>query len=46
MGAYLAMESFDRTLCGRAGPFNSAYSRTTLGESPQDEFFVIVPRQG
>lgn len=36
MGTYLAMESFDGTLCGRAGSFNFAHSKTTLGESPQD----------
>ncbi|MFK0016262.1 DUF3224 domain-containing protein [Streptomyces sp. NPDC091027] len=46
MGTYLAMESFEGTLHGGAGSFNFAHSKTTSGESPQDEFFVIVPGSG
>ncbi|MER7575149.1 DUF3224 domain-containing protein [Streptomyces sp. NPDC126514] len=46
VGSYVAMESFDGALNGRAGSFNFAHSKTTLGESPQDEFFVIVPGSG
>jgi hypothetical protein len=46
MGTYVAMESFDGALGGRAGSFNFAHSKTTSGASPQDEFFVIVPGSG
>ncbi|GGR86097.1 hypothetical protein GCM10010252_25950 [Streptomyces aureoverticillatus] len=46
VGTYVAMESFEGALCGRAGSFNFAHSKTTLGEGPQDEFFVIVPGSG
>ncbi|MFD0556953.1 uncharacterized protein DUF3224 [Stackebrandtia endophytica] len=45
-GTYVAMESFDGTVHDRAGAFNFAHSKTTLGDSPQDEFFVIVPGSG
>lgn len=46
MGTYFAMESFEGTLHGGEGSFNFAHSKTTSGESPQDEFFVIVPGSG
>lgn len=45
-GTYVAMESFDGTVHDRAGTFNFAHSKTTLGDSPRDEFFVIVPGSG
>jgi hypothetical protein len=46
VGTYVAMESFDGTVSGRAGAFNFAHSSTTLGESRESEFFVIVPSSG
>lgn len=45
-GTYVAMESFAGTLGGRTGTFNFAHSATTLGESRENEFFVIVPTSG
>ncbi|MFF3209136.1 DUF3224 domain-containing protein [Streptomyces sp. NPDC002886] len=45
-GTYVAMESFEGTLHGRAGAFNFAHSATTLGEGRQQEFFAIVPTSG
>ena len=45
-GTYVAMESFEGTLDGRAGAFNFAHSATTLGQSRESEFFVIVPTSG
>lgn len=46
VGTYVAMESFEGTLRGRAGAFNFAHSATTLGEGRESEFFVIVPASG
>ncbi|PWI13824.1 DUF3224 domain-containing protein [Streptomyces sp. Act143] len=46
VGTYVAMESFEGTLDGRAGAFNFAHSATTLGTDRQSEFFVIVPGSG
>ncbi|MGW6691076.1 DUF3224 domain-containing protein [Streptomyces sp. NPDC054961] len=46
VGTYVAMESFEGTLHGRAGAFNFAHSATTRGESREREFFVIVPSSG
>lgn len=46
VGTYVAMESFEGTLGGRSGAFNFAHSSTTLGESRESEFFVIVPSSG
>ncbi|MEU7155037.1 DUF3224 domain-containing protein [Streptomyces chrestomyceticus] len=45
-GTYVAVESFEGTLDGQAGAFNFAHSATTLGESRESEFFVIVPGSG
>ncbi|MEU3047824.1 MULTISPECIES: DUF3224 domain-containing protein [unclassified Streptomyces] len=46
-GTYLAMESFEGTLRGRAGSFNFAHSATTLGDGGRtDEFFVVAPGSG
>ncbi|MBW1595710.1 DUF3224 domain-containing protein [Streptomyces sp. JJ38] len=46
-GTYVAMESFEGTLRGRAGSFNFAHAATTLGDGGRkDEFFVIVPGSG
>ncbi|MGW5752856.1 DUF3224 domain-containing protein [Nocardia rhamnosiphila] len=43
-GTYVAMESFEGTLCGRAGAF--AHSATTSGTDRTAEFFTIVPGSG
>ncbi|MDF4252514.1 DUF3224 domain-containing protein [Streptomyces sp. WMMB303] len=46
-GTYLAMESFEGSLHGRAGSFNFAHSATMSGGTRQGEFFVvIVPGSG
>src|SRR5690242_11788121 len=45
-GTYVAMESFEGSVAGRAGAFNFAHSATTLGEGRDAEFFVIVPGSG
>ncbi|MFJ3933743.1 DUF3224 domain-containing protein [Streptomyces sp. NPDC090029] len=46
-GTYLAMESFEGTLRGRAGSFNFAHAATTLGDGGRaDEFFVVAPGSG
>ncbi|MFC7216931.1 DUF3224 domain-containing protein [Streptomyces polyrhachis] len=42
-GVYVAMESFEGTLHGRAGSFNFAHAATTRGDGGRgDEFFVIA----
>jgi hypothetical protein len=46
IGTYVAMESFEGALHGREGAFNFAHTATTLGETRQAEFFVIVPTSG
>jgi hypothetical protein len=46
VGTYVAMESFEGTLAGRAGAFNFVHSATTLGGDRRDEHFVIVPASG
>jgi hypothetical protein len=46
VGTYLAMESFEGSLNGRAGTFNFAHSATTHGTGREAEFFMIVPASG
>ncbi|WP_344771727.1 DUF3224 domain-containing protein [Nocardioides panacisoli] len=46
VGTYLAMESFEGALDGRAGAFNFAHSATTTGSDRIDPFFTIVPASG
>ncbi|MFI9824134.1 DUF3224 domain-containing protein [Streptomyces sp. NPDC052013] len=46
VGTYVAMESFEGTLCGRAGAFNFVHSATTSGSDRTAEFFTIVPTSG
>jgi Protein of unknown function (DUF3224) len=46
VGTYLAMESFEGSLNGRAGTFNFAHSATTQGTGRASEFFTIVPSSG
>jgi hypothetical protein len=45
-GTYVAMESFEGSVAGRAGAFNFAHSATTLGDGRESEFLVIVPGSG
>lgn len=46
VGTYVAMESFEGSLHGRAGSFNFAHSATTRGADRAAEFFTIVPTSG
>lgn len=46
VGTYLAMESFEGSLNGRAGAFNFAHSATTTGANREAELFTIVPTSG
>lgn len=46
VGTYVAMESFEGSLHDREGAFNFAHTATTLGETRESEFFVIVPHSG
>lgn len=46
VGTYLAMESFEGSLGGRAGAFNFVHSATTSGSDRSAEFFSIVPSSG
>lgn len=46
VGTYVAMESFEGSVNGRAGAFNFAHCATTLGPDRQAEFFTIVPTSG
>jgi Protein of unknown function (DUF3224) len=46
VGTYIAMESFDGALDGRAGRFNFAHSATTTGTDRLAPFFTIVPASG
>ncbi|MEU3014684.1 DUF3224 domain-containing protein [Nocardia asteroides] len=45
-GTYIAMESFEGALHGKAGAFNFVHSATTAGTDRTDEFFHIVPASG
>ncbi|HEV7651816.1 MAG TPA: DUF3224 domain-containing protein [Actinophytocola sp.] len=46
VGTYVAMESFEGSVNGRAGAFNFAHSATTHGTDRAAEFFTIVPSSG
>ena len=46
VGTYVAMESFEGSVDGRAGSFNFAHSATTSGTDRAAEFFLIVPASG
>jgi hypothetical protein len=46
VGTYVAMESFEGSIGGLEGAINFAHSATTLGDSSEAEFFVIVPGSG
>ncbi|AIS02154.1 DUF3224 domain-containing protein [Streptomyces glaucescens] len=45
-GTYVAMESFEGTLRGRAGAFNFVHSATTSGSDRTAAFFTVVPSSG
>ncbi|WNM33264.1 DUF3224 domain-containing protein [Streptomyces sp. Li-HN-5-11] len=46
VGTYVAMESFEGSVHGRAGAFNFVHSATTTGSDRTAEFFTIVPSSG
>jgi hypothetical protein len=46
IGSYVAMESFEGSVNGRAGRFNFVHSATTSGSDRSAEFFAIVPASG
>lgn len=46
VGTYLAMESFEGSLDGRAGTFNFVHAASTVGGEQSAEFFAIVPSSG
>jgi hypothetical protein len=46
VGTYVAMESFEGSLHGRAGAFNYIHSATTTGANREGEYFAIVPSSG
>ena len=45
-GTYVAMESFDGELDGRAGTFSFVHSATTEGGGRAHEHFAVVPGSG
>lgn len=45
-GTYVALESFEGTVDGRAGTFNFAHAASTSGEDRSGEVFFIVPHSG
>ncbi len=46
VGTYVAMESFEGTVHGRAGAFNFVHSAATSGADRSGEHFLIVPFSG
>ncbi|RMI32832.1 DUF3224 domain-containing protein [Nocardia stercoris] len=46
VGTYLAMESFEGTVAGKAGAFNFVHSASTSGTDRTDTFFSIVTGSG
>jgi len=45
-GTYVATESFQGTVDGRAGTFAFVHSATTRGSAREHELFVVVPGSG
>lgn len=45
-GTYVALESFEGTVDGRAGTFNFVHVASTSGEDRANETFLIVPDSG
>lgn len=46
LGTYVAMESFEGSLDGRAGTFNFVHAASTTGTDRTAEHFLIVPSSG
>lgn len=46
VGTYVALESFEGSLGGRAGAFNFVHAATTTGHDRTAEHFAIVPASG
>jgi len=46
IGSYVAMESFEGSVAGRAGSFNFLHSASTKGRDRANEFFAIVEGSG
>jgi hypothetical protein len=46
VGTYVALESFDGSVAGRAGAFNFVHSASASGADRTGEFFAIVPSSG
>ncbi|MET7772382.1 DUF3224 domain-containing protein [Nocardia sp. NPDC005366] len=46
IGTYVALESFEGAIAGRAGSVNFVHSATTSGEDSSEPFFLIVPHSG
>jgi hypothetical protein len=45
-GTYVALESFEGTVDGRAGAFNFIHAASTSGDDRSGEMFLIVPDSG
>lgn len=45
-GTYVALETFDGTVDGRAGAFSFLHSASTTGADRNSEYFRIVPSSG
>ena len=43
IGTYVALESFEGSVDGRAGAFNFVHSASTSGDDRAAEYFAIVP---
>jgi hypothetical protein len=46
VGTYVAMESFEGSLDGRAGSFNFVHVASTRGADAYDTHFAVVPSSG
>src|SRR6201992_2169493 len=46
VGTYVALESFEGSVDGRAGAFNFVHSESTAGPDRSAEFFAIVASSG
>lgn len=46
VGTYVAMESFEGSVDGRAGAFSFVHSASTSGTDRSGEYFAVVPSSG
>ena len=46
VGTYVALESFEGSVGGRAGAFNFVHSASTSGSDRTAEYFAVVPSSG